>query len=94
MNRRHGAVALSAAALTISVALAGCGSSSSGGASGDGGGDANTLTVAYQRTSQFTQLDAVLKKAKTEYEAANQGKTVDPRADRGRSRTTTSPSSR
>ena len=76
MNRRHGAVALSAAALTISVALAGCGSSSSGGASGDGGGDANTLTVAYQRTSQFTQLDAVLKKAKTEYEAANQGKTV------------------
>ena len=30
MNRRHGAVALSAAALTISVALAGCGSSELG----------------------------------------------------------------
>src|SRR6478672_2326575 len=76
MNRRHGAVALSAAALSISVALAGCGSSSSG-APGKGGGDANTLTVAYQRTSQFTQLDAVLKKAKTEYEAAHQGKKVN-----------------
>lgn len=76
MNRRHGAVALSAAALSVSVALAGCGSSSSG-APGQGGGDANTLTVAYQRTSQFTQLDAVLKKAKTEYEAAHQGKKVN-----------------
>jgi multiple sugar transport system substrate-binding protein len=76
MNRRHGAVALSATALSISVALAGCGSSSSGGSSGAAGGDATTLTVAYQRTSQFTQLDAVLKKAKTEYEAAHQGKTV------------------
>jgi multiple sugar transport system substrate-binding protein len=75
MNRRHGAVALSAAALSFSVALAGCGSSSSG-ASGGAGGDANALTVAYQRTSQFTQLDAVLKKAKAEYEAAHQGKTV------------------
>lgn len=75
MNRRHGAVALSAAALSISVALAGCGSSSSGTSGGAGGGD-GSLTVAYQRTSQFTQLDAVLKKAKAEYEAAHPGKTV------------------
>ncbi|TNM67911.1 extracellular solute-binding protein [Streptomyces sp. NP160] len=63
--------AIVAAALTATLALASCGSS---GGSGD---DANTITVAYQRTSQFTQLDDVLKKAKSEYEAANEGKTVE-----------------
>ncbi|GAA5016063.1 extracellular solute-binding protein [Terrabacter aeriphilus] len=79
MNRRPGAVALSAAALTLTVALAGCGSSGSSGSAAPGakGGDAGTLTVAYQRTSQFTQLDAVLKKAKSEYEAAHAGTTVE-----------------
>ncbi|MGQ7294931.1 extracellular solute-binding protein [Quadrisphaera sp. KR29] len=63
--------AIAAMALTATLALAGCGSS------GGSGGDENTITVAYQRTSQFTQLDEVLKKAKGEYEAANEGKTVE-----------------
>jgi len=61
---------IAAAALTATLALAGCGSSGSS-------EDADTITVAYQRTSQFTQLDDVLNKAKQEYEAANEGKTVE-----------------
>ncbi|WP_030528363.1 extracellular solute-binding protein [Phycicoccus jejuensis] len=63
--------ALGAAALSLGIVLAGCGSGSS-----SGSGDTNTITVAYQRTAQFTQLDAVLKKAASEYEAANPGKKV------------------
>jgi multiple sugar transport system substrate-binding protein len=56
------------------LALAAC---SSGGDEGGGGGDDSTITVAYQKTAQFVQLDDLLQKAKTEYEAANEGMTVD-----------------
>ncbi|MFQ6172573.1 extracellular solute-binding protein [Oryzobacter sp. R7] len=71
MQRTRRAAALGAAVVSIGLVLAGCGSGSSG------AGDPDTITVAYQRTAQFTQLDAVLKKAKTEYEAANAGKKVE-----------------
>lgn len=54
------------------LALAACGSG--GGAGGD---DATTITVAYQKTAQYVQLDDVLHKAKAEYEAAHEGMTVD-----------------
>lgn len=54
------------------LALTAC----SGGKDG-GGGDDTTITVAYQKTAQFVQLDDLLQKAKTEYEAANEGMTVD-----------------
>lgn len=62
-------VALSGVAV---LALAAC---SNGG--GGGGGDDTTLTVAYQKTAQFVQLDDLLQKAKSEYEAANEGMSVD-----------------
>jgi multiple sugar transport system substrate-binding protein len=47
--------------------------------SGGGGSaaDESTITVAYQRTAQFVQLHDLLTKAKAEYEAANEGMTVD-----------------
>ena len=48
---------------------------SSGG--GDSAADDTTITVAYQKTAQFVQLDELLQKAKSEYEAANEGMTVD-----------------
>ena len=35
------------------------------------------IRVAYQKTATFTQLDDLMKKAKTEYEAAHQGNTVE-----------------
>ncbi len=69
--RRLRRLTVAATALTVTLALAGCGSG------GGSGSDPDTITVAYQRTSQFTQLDDVLNKAKTEYEAANKGKTVE-----------------
>lgn len=71
MQRTPRVAALGAVALTLGLGLAACGSGSSG------SGDPNTITVAYQRTAQFTQLDAMLKKAKSEYEAANSGKTIE-----------------
>ncbi len=73
MHRRRTTrwTAIAAGTLTATLALAGCGGS------GGAGDDPDTITVAYQRTSQFTQLDDVLTKAKGEYEAANEGKTVE-----------------
>ena len=47
------------------------------GGGGDSAGDDTTITVAYQKTAQFVQLDDVLTKAKEEYEAAHEGMTVD-----------------
>ena len=71
MQRTRRTAAVGAAVLSLGLALAGCGGGSAG------SGDPDTITVAYQRTAQFTQLDAVLKKAKSEYEEANPGKTVE-----------------
>ncbi|WP_369054698.1 extracellular solute-binding protein [Kineococcus terrestris] len=68
MRRRH--------SLTALVAVAALGLTACGGSSG-GGGDEDTIRVAYQRTAQFTQLEDVLEKAKSEYEAANEGRTIE-----------------
>lgn len=67
-NRTLGVVALAAASV---LALSAC-------AGGDaGGGDSNTLKVAYQKFGQFTQMDDHMQKVKAEYEAANEGMTVE-----------------
>ncbi|WP_406637864.1 extracellular solute-binding protein [Pseudarthrobacter quantipunctorum] len=52
------------------VALAAC-------SPGDPGGSSKTLKVAYQKTDSFTALDTMLQAAKQEFEAANQGVTVE-----------------
>ncbi|MEN1976579.1 extracellular solute-binding protein [Cellulomonas sp. P4] len=64
-------VLASGAVLALGL-VAACGS---GG--GESAGDDTTITVAYQKTAQFVQLDDVLKKAKDEYEAAHEGMTVE-----------------
>ncbi len=61
-----------ASAGVLALALTAC---SSGG--GGGGDDDSTITVAYQKTAQFFQLDDLMQKAKTEYEDANPGTTVE-----------------
>ena len=67
-HRTTTALAVAAAA---SLALTGCGGAEAA-AEDDG-----TITVAYQRTSEFFQLDDLLTKAKAEYEADNPGTTVE-----------------
>jgi multiple sugar transport system substrate-binding protein len=52
------------------VALAAC-------SPDDPGGSSKTLKVAYQKTDSFTALDSMLQAAKQEFEAANQGVTVE-----------------
>ena len=68
--RTLGAIAATVAA---GLVLAGCSTTASGG--GDTG--ERTITVAYQKTSAFHQLDDLLQKVKPEFEAANPGVTVD-----------------
>jgi len=65
------AVALVAAGCL--VVLSGCGSSSD---DAEATGDV-TLSVAYQKTASFFQMDDLMKTAKAEYEAANEGVTVE-----------------
>lgn len=55
---------------TLALVLTGCGG-------GAGGSDENTIRVAYQKTKSFTAMDELMKKAKEEYEAANDGMTVE-----------------
>src|SRR5699024_4863376 len=47
--------------------------------SGDDGdaADSNTVTVVYQRTAEFHQLDDMLVQAKDQYEAENEGITIE-----------------
>ncbi|MFJ6156244.1 extracellular solute-binding protein [Pseudarthrobacter sp. NPDC092184] len=52
------------------VALAAC-------SPGEPGESSTTLKVAYQKTDSFTALDTMLQAAKQEFEAANQGVTVE-----------------
>ncbi|TXR57969.1 extracellular solute-binding protein [Quadrisphaera setariae] len=73
MQRRRIA-GIAAAAVTLSLAMTACGSS---GGSGSGDGDSKTVTVVYQKTASFTQLDDVLTKAKGEYESAHPGMKVE-----------------
>ena len=57
---------------TLTIALASC-----AGGEGDGGDADGTIRVAYQKTSAFTAMDELMKKAKKEYEAANAGTTIE-----------------
>lgn len=64
--------ALSATAIaTASILLLG------GCAAADTASDDNTLTVAYSRTESFTALDTLMQTVKEEFEAANEGVTVE-----------------
>ncbi len=67
-------VALTAIA-AVGVVLAGCSSSTPSSAPTTESGD-RTITVAYQKTSSFHQLDDLFQKVKPEFEAANPGVTV------------------
>lgn len=57
-------------------ALTAC-SSGDGGSSDDASGGDTTVTVAYQKTTAFHQLDDMLQVAKTQFEDANPGITID-----------------
>ncbi|NMR19800.1 extracellular solute-binding protein [Cellulomonas fimi] len=66
-------------ALASTLALAGCSASGDGDGgtadTADGGGD--TITVMYQRTEGVTALDELFNRIKPEFEAANDGVTVE-----------------
>jgi multiple sugar transport system substrate-binding protein len=70
MKRTTATLAIAGTA-TIALALTGCGGDTGGGSS------ENTIRVAYQKTKSFTAMDELVKKAKEEYEAANDGMTVE-----------------
>lgn len=57
----------------VGAGLAGCSGTASGPATESG---ERTITVAYQKTSAFHQLDDLFQKVKPEFEAANPGVTV------------------
>ncbi|MDM7830064.1 extracellular solute-binding protein [Cellulomonas edaphi] len=72
----RGKPALGILGVVALTALAGC--SDDGSSSGDdASGGATTVKVAYQKTTAFHQLDDMLQKAKTEFEAAHKGITID-----------------
>lgn len=56
----------------LAIGLTGC-----SGGGGDGDADGSTIRVAYQKTSSFTAMDELMKKAKKEFEAANSGTTIE-----------------
>jgi multiple sugar transport system substrate-binding protein len=60
-----------AVAATATLVLSGCG----GG--GGGGGESDTIKVAYQKFGNFVQLDDHMKQVKEDFEAANEGVTVE-----------------
>jgi multiple sugar transport system substrate-binding protein len=68
MRRKLAAAAMAAGFAAVAVTTAGCGSS--------GSGDANTIKIAYQKFGNYIQGDALFKKVKTQFEAANPGKKV------------------
>lgn len=67
--KRHTTLAVVGIA-ALSLTLTSC-----GGAGNEASAD--TIRVAYQKTKSFTAMDELMKKAKEEYEAANEGKTVE-----------------
>ncbi|ROR73848.1 extracellular solute-binding protein [Bogoriella caseilytica] len=70
---------LIASTSACAIVLAACSGGENGG-SDDGaneGGGESTITVAYQRTDAFFQLDDLLQKCKDEFESANEGVTVE-----------------
>ncbi|MFT3797928.1 extracellular solute-binding protein [Microbacterium sp.] len=72
---QHSRLGTIAAIATVGAILSGCASSDST-PSADETGD-RTITVVYQMTSAFHQLDDLFQKVKPEFEAANPGVTVN-----------------
>ena len=72
--RRKAAVAVTG--VLALAALTAC-SSDDGGAEGDDAAGDSTVTVAYQKTTAFHQLDDMLQVAKTQFEDANPDITID-----------------
>ncbi|ROS73340.1 extracellular solute-binding protein [Cellulomonas sp. PhB143] len=72
MRIRRAAAVGAVAALALTTAA--CGSSDDGDAAQDSG--PRTITIAYQKTSAFHQLDDLLQKVKPEFEKANPDVTV------------------
>jgi multiple sugar transport system substrate-binding protein len=68
--------AVAASGVLALAALTGC-SGGDGGAEGDDASGASTVTVAYQKTTAFHQLDDMLQQAKAQFEEANPGITID-----------------
>lgn len=75
MDRRTFLAMLAAA--SSSVPLAACAGGNSGPAGGGAGGGSGKIKVAYQVDGTFTQLDTLLKKVKTQFEAQNSGSTLE-----------------
>ncbi|KYH44619.1 extracellular solute-binding protein [Branchiibius sp. NY16-3462-2] len=71
MNTRL--IAATSTALVV-VAVTGC--SAGGLSSGSGSGSSKTVTVAYQKYGQFTQMDTLMQSVKKQYEADHKGITV------------------
>lgn len=72
---RRSAITATAVTAIGAFALAGC--SSGGSQSGESGdASAKTITIAYQKTASFHQLDDLLQSVKPTFEAANAGVTV------------------
>lgn len=69
--RKKTAIGISAVAIGALVGLAGC-AAPEGGADGD-----RTLKISYIRTDAFTALDTLFTKVKADFEAANEGVTVE-----------------
>jgi multiple sugar transport system substrate-binding protein len=61
---------IAAAVATTALVLSGC-------SGGSGEGDSNTIKVAYSKFGNFTQMDDHMKAVKEQYEAANEGMTVE-----------------
>jgi carbohydrate ABC transporter substrate-binding protein, CUT1 family (TC 3.A.1.1.-) len=69
--------AITATTVTVVGAFALVGCSSGGSQSGESGdASAKTITIAYQKTASFHQLDDLLQSVKPTFEAANEGVTV------------------
>lgn len=76
MRKKYAATAILCSAALLGMAA--CSGGSQSGQSGSAGnGDPNTLTIAYQKTAAFHQLENMLEKAKTEFEASHEGITVN-----------------
>lgn len=59
--------------VAVAVALVGC----SAGSTPSGGAEPQTIKVAYQTTATFDQMQVLMETAKKEYEAANDGVTIE-----------------
>ena len=68
--RRTAAIGISAIAIGAMIGLVGCS------ASGDAGGD-KVLKISYIKTDAFTALDTLFTSVKADFEAANEGVTVE-----------------